>query len=49
MMGDTSQYDIKKRDSGYVDFIKMTDGMEELFNFKLKTQTLLEINFNRVN
>lgn len=30
MMGDTSQYDVRKRDSGYIDFIKMVKGMNNL-------------------
>lgn len=45
MMGDTSQYDIKKRDSGYVDFIKMTEGMEELFNFKFENSDIVRNKF----
>lgn len=31
MMGDTSQYDVRKRDSGYVDFIEMIRGMDNLY------------------
>lgn len=31
MMGDTSQYDVRKRDSGYVDFIEMVRGMNNLY------------------
>jgi len=33
LMGDISQYDIKKRDSKFVDFIKMVDGIEGVGNF----------------
>lgn len=34
MMGDTSQYDVRKRDSGYTDFIKMVEGMDHLSLFE---------------
>jgi len=45
MMGDTSQYDVKRRDSGYVDFIKMTDGMEDLFMFEFKNEDIVRNKF----
>jgi len=45
MMGDTSQYDIKKRDSGYSDFIKMTDGMENLHTFKFENEDIVRNKF----
>ena len=38
MMGDTSQYDVKKRDSGYVDFINMTKEMEDLYIFEFQNE-----------
>jgi len=34
MMGDTSQYDVRKKDSGYNDFISMVDGMQGLNIFE---------------
>lgn len=45
MMGDTSQYDVKRKDSGYVDFIKMTDGMEDLFIFEFKNEDIVRNKF----
>ena len=40
MMGDTSQYDVKKRDSGYIDFINMTKDMKELYIFKFENEDI---------
>jgi phosphate starvation-inducible PhoH-like protein len=34
MMGDTSQYDVRKKDSGYNDFIRMVQGMQDLNLFE---------------
>jgi len=45
MMGDTSQYDVKRKDSGYVDFINMTDGMEELFMFEFRNEDIVRNKF----
>jgi phosphate starvation-inducible protein PhoH len=45
MMGDTSQYDVKKRDSGYVDFIEMTNGLEDLFMFEFKNEDIVRNKF----
>ena len=45
MMGDTSQYDVKKKDSGYVDFIDMTDGMNDLFMFEFKNEDIVRNKF----
>lgn len=45
MMGDTSQYDIKKNDSGYVDFIKMTDDMKDLLIFKFENEDIVRNKF----
>lgn len=45
MMGDTSQYDVRKRDSGYVDFIRMTDGMDDLFVFEFKNEDIVRNKF----
>jgi phosphate starvation-inducible protein PhoH len=45
MMGDTSQYDVKKRDSGYVDFIKMTDKMSDLYIFEFKNEDIVRNKF----
>lgn len=45
MMGDTSQYDVKKRDSGYVDFINMTKDMDDLFIFEFKNEDIVRNKF----
>lgn len=45
MMGDTSQYDVKKRDSGYVDFINMTQDMEDLFIFEFQNEDIVRNKF----
>jgi len=45
MMGDTSQYDVRRRDSGYVDFIKMVNGMDDLFMFEFENQDIVRNKF----
>jgi len=45
MMGDTSQYDVRKRDSGYNDFIKMVNGMNDLFLFEFSNQDIVRNKF----
>jgi phosphate starvation-inducible PhoH-like protein len=45
MMGDTSQYDVRKRDSGYNDFIKMVDGMNDLFLFEFNNEDIVRNKF----
>ena len=45
MMGDTSQYDVKKRDSGYIDFIKMTKDMKDLYIFEFKNEDIVRNKF----
>ena len=45
MMGDTSQYDVKKRDSGYTDFIDMIDGMDNLFLFQFQNEDIVRNKF----
>jgi phosphate starvation-inducible PhoH-like protein len=45
MMGDTSQYDVKKRDSGYVDFINMTKEMEDLYIFEFQNEDIVRNKF----
>ena len=45
MMGDTSQYDVKKRDSGYIDFITMTKDMNDLFIFEFKNEDIVRNKF----
>jgi phosphate starvation-inducible PhoH-like protein len=45
MMGDTSQYDVKKKDSGYVDFINMTRDMNDLYIFEFKNEDIVRNKF----
>jgi phosphate starvation-inducible PhoH-like protein len=45
MMGDTSQYDVRRRDSGYVDFIRMVNGMDDLFMFEFENQDIVRNKF----
>ena len=45
MMGDTSQYDVKKRDSGYIDFINMTNKMPDLFTFEFLNEDIVRNKF----
>lgn len=45
MMGDTSQYDVRKRDSGYNDFIKMVSDMPDLNLFEFKNEDIVRNKF----
>jgi phosphate starvation-inducible PhoH-like protein len=45
MMGDTSQYDVRKRDSGYNDFIKMVDGMNDLYLHEFNNEDIVRNKF----
>lgn len=45
MMGDTSQYDVRKKDSGYNDFIKMVDGMNSLNLFEFTNEDIVRNKF----
>lgn len=45
MMGDTSQFDVRKRDSGFTDFIKMVDGMKELLSFQFENEDIVRNKF----
>ena len=45
MMGDTSQYDVRKRDSGYNDFIKMVEGMNELYMHEFTNEDIVRNKF----
>jgi phosphate starvation-inducible PhoH-like protein len=45
MMGDTSQYDVKRKDSGYVDFINMTKDMNDLYIFEFKNEDIVRNKF----
>ena len=45
MMGDTSQYDVRKKDSGYNDFIGMVTGMQELCLFEFNNLDIVRNKF----
>lgn len=45
MMGDTSQYDVRKRDSGYNDFIRMVENMNNLFLFEFDNLDIVRNKF----
>jgi len=45
IMGDTSQYDVKARYSGFSSYIKMTDKMEKLFNFQFLNEDIVRNKF----
>jgi len=45
MMGDTSQYDVRKKDSGYNDFIKLVDGMSDMNLFEFQNTDIVRNKF----
>jgi phosphate starvation-inducible PhoH-like protein len=45
MMGDTSQYDVRKKDSGYNDFIRMVQGMQDLNLFEFTNEDIVRNKF----
>jgi phosphate starvation-inducible PhoH-like protein len=45
MMGDTSQYDVRRKDSGYNDFINMVGGMNDLFLFEFNSDDIVRNKF----
>jgi len=45
MMGDTSQYDVRRRDSGFTDFISMVDGMSDLLSFQFLNEDIVRNKF----
>jgi phosphate starvation-inducible PhoH-like protein len=45
LMGDISQYDIKKKDSKFLDFIKMVDGLEEINTFNFTSEDIVRNKF----
>jgi len=45
IMGDTSQYDVKSSYSGFANYIKMTENMENLFNFKFENEDIVRNKF----
>jgi len=45
MMGDVSQYDIKKRDSKFLEFIDIHHGGNQVFNFKFEVEDIVRNKF----
>lgn len=45
MMGDTSQFDVRKRNSGFNDFIKMVDSMDDLLSFQFVNDDIVRNEF----
>jgi len=45
MMGDTSQFDVKKRDSGFPNFINMVDNMSDLLVFEFLNEDIVRNKF----
>ena len=45
MMGDSSQYDVRKKDSRYNDFIKMVDKMQDLNLFEFTNVDIVRNKF----
>lgn len=41
LMGDISQYDIKKQDSKFLEFIQMVDGVEGVYNFSFSKEDIV--------
>lgn len=45
MCGDVSQYDIKEKDAKFLQFIKFTEGMKEVANFKFEKEDIVRNKF----
>jgi phosphate starvation-inducible protein PhoH len=45
MMGDISQYDIKKRDSKFLEFIDLISDVEQVYNFKFNSEDIVRNKF----
>jgi len=45
LMGDTSQYDVRKRDSGFASFIEMVGNMDNLLNFGFSNEDIVRNKF----
>ena len=45
MMGDTSQYDVRKRDSGYIDFMNMISDLDNMFEFQFSNEDIVRNKF----
>jgi len=45
MLGDVSQYDVKKKDAKFLNFINLCDGMEGFANFKFEREDIVRNKF----
>jgi len=45
LMGDVSQYDIKKRDSKFLEFIRLIDGVQQVNNFRFGVEDIVRNKF----
>jgi phosphate starvation-inducible PhoH-like protein len=45
MMGDVSQYDIKKKDSKFLEFIDMISGSDQIFKHNFTTEDIVRNKF----
>lgn len=45
LLGDVSQYDVKKKDAKFLKFIELCDGMEGVANFKFERQDIVRNKF----
>jgi phosphate starvation-inducible protein PhoH len=45
MMGDVSQYDIRKSDSRFLDFINLYNNDADVFNFQFKAEDIVRNKF----
>jgi phosphate starvation-inducible PhoH-like protein len=45
LMGDVSQYDIKKRDSKFLEFIQLIDGVQQVNNFRFGVEDIVRNKF----
>jgi phosphate starvation-inducible PhoH-like protein len=45
MMGDISQYDVKSKDSNFLEFIKLMNGVDNVYNFKFGSEDIVRNKF----
>ena len=45
LMGDVSQYDIKKRDSKFLEFIQIIEGVDQVNNFRFGVEDIVRNKF----
>jgi phosphate starvation-inducible PhoH-like protein len=45
MMGDVSQYDVKAKDSNFLDFIRLMEGVDNVYNFRFGIEDIVRNKF----